>query len=214
MKNFSTFLCFEKFSFTIKECFVRGFAGIAEISSKRPLTTRLLLQLILMLGSYAAPIHANEESWTPPNPATKTSCDGFNSLPVGPVANLSFCRQFPGSSKCFNFTVYDPSKHKLKIDGTEDNIKDMQSVELPSTWRFFSYSLQKEWQSDSVGEAARCLAFLASILLLAPSNVPRIPPKKQPATENLETWFIIETHSRLLCCVEIHFFIREIEIWA
>jgi Leucine-rich repeat (LRR) protein len=32
-----------------------------------------------------------------------------------------FPRQFPGSSKWFNFTVSDPSKHRLKIDGVDEN---------------------------------------------------------------------------------------------
>jgi Leucine-rich repeat (LRR) protein len=37
---------------------------------------------------------------------------------------LTFCRQFNGSSKWFNFTVSDPKKHKLKFDLSEESIEE------------------------------------------------------------------------------------------
>jgi Leucine-rich repeat (LRR) protein len=48
----------------------------------------------------------------------------FHSLVCSGDFELSFCRRFPGNSEWFNFTVSDPSKHRLKIDGSDENIKE------------------------------------------------------------------------------------------
>jgi Leucine-rich repeat (LRR) protein len=57
----------------------------------------------------------------------------FRSFVCSGDFELSFCRRFPCNSKWFNFTVSDPSKHKLKTDGVDENSErhlGMTSVHL------------------------------------------------------------------------------------